>query len=213
MPDTPLDPAGQISFASEIARKATHLGALVFPCSYYLFQWDKWTMLSFMVPLALAMFVIDVARLRQWSIWRSSASVIVAKIIRGHEKAGDFTGATYILSAVCVTIALYDKTFAIAALAFIAVGDSFAALAGRKFGRHKLGKPFGNKSWEGSAACLFGTTIVALLVPGLDFSVGLFGALVAAIAEAMPFGIDDNVTVPLLSGLAMTLFAAITSTF
>ena len=87
-------------------------------------------------------------------------------------------------------------------MAFIIVGDTLAALVGRKFGRHRF---FGGKSWEGSAACLAGTLAVAVCTPGLIWSVAVIGAVVATVVEALPIGIDDNVTVPILSGLAMTL--------
>jgi dolichol kinase len=130
-------------------------------------------------------------------------------MIRDHEANGDFTGATYILLSVCFTIALYDKPIAIAALAFIIVGDTLAAIIGRKFGRHR----FSNKSFEGSFACLAGTVVVAVLVwllmPEFPLSVGLAGALVATVVEAMPLGVDDNVSVPLVSGLVMSLLMRI----
>ena len=192
----------EITFAQEVIRKATHMGALVIPGSYWIFGLDKPTMLTFMIPAALLMLLIDISRLRQWLFWRSFAKKIVSSIIRQHEKDGDFTGATYILASFCLTIALYDKPIAIVALAFIIVGDTFAALVGRRFGRYRF---FNGKSVEGSLACLAGTVIVALLAPGIALPVALLGALVATVVEALPLGIDDNVTVPILSGLVMTL--------
>ncbi|MCK4572748.1 MAG: phosphatidate cytidylyltransferase [candidate division Zixibacteria bacterium] len=195
----------QITFTQEIFRKATHMCALVIPGGYYLLGLEKAGMLAIMIPVALLMVLIDVSRLRQWLFWRSFARPIVSSMIRQHEKDGDFTGATYILASFCLTIALYSKPIAIAALTFIVVGDTFAALIGRRFGRHR----FGNKSFEGSAACLVTTVIVALLMPGIALPVVLFGAVVATVVEALPFGIDDNVTVPILSGLFMTLFERI----
>jgi len=201
----------QISFKSELARKATHMTALSIPGSYYILSLDKVTMLYIMVPITILMILIDLSRLRNWLFWRGFARKIIQPIIREHEIAGDFTGATYILLSVCLTVALYSKPVAIAALAFIIVGDTFAALVGRKFGRHK----FRNKSFEGSLSCLLGTIIVAIVVaslnlnPPLGLYVALFGAVVATVVEALSFEIDDNVSVPILSGLAMTLFISI----
>jgi dolichol kinase len=103
-------------------------------------------------------------------------------------------------------VVLFDKPIAIAAIAFIIVGDTLAALIGRKYGRHRF---FNGKSWEGSAACFAGTLVVAVFTPGLGWPVALIGAVVAAVVEALPLGTDDNVTVPILSGLAMTLAARI----
>ncbi|UCC44296.1 MAG: phosphatidate cytidylyltransferase [Candidatus Zixiibacteriota bacterium] len=198
-------PEGQISFKQEVARKATHTGALVIPAGYHLLALSRLEMLAIMIPIAILMVLIDISRLRDWAFYRVAASRFMSPLMRGHENAGDFSGATYILLSVCLTVALYDKPIAIAALAFIAVGDTFAALIGRRFGRHR----FGRKSVEGSLGCLLGTLIVAFLVPGIPLSVAVFGAAVATAVEAVSFRIDDNITVPIVSGLAMTLLTRI----
>ena len=197
----------QISYASESWRKATHTGALIIPGAYYYLELSKIEMLSVMVPITLVMVLIDIARLRDLWIWRVVVSPVMGGMVRPHEKAGDFTGASYILLTICVTVALFDKNIAIAGLAFTMVGDTFAALIGRKFGRHKFGQ---NKSVEGTLGCLLGTLIVALVMyPYLPWQLGVGGAIVSALAEAFSFGIDDNVTVPLTSGLAMTIIFSI----
>lgn len=195
--------SSQITYRQELIRKATHMGSLVFPGAYHFFGLDKFSMLVLMVPLASLMFLIDLSRLRRWRFWTRFGGRIGSSIIRGHEKSGDFTGATYILMAFCCTIALYDKPVAVAALSFTIVGDTLAALIGRRFGRLR----YGGKSMEGSLACLVGCGLVAWAVPGLLFWVGITGAIVATMAEALSLGIDDNVTMPVLSGLFMTLAA------
>ena len=201
---------GQISFRNELLRKATHMGALIIPGSYHYFQLERGSMLSFIIPAALLMVLVDISRLRQGWFWRRIASRIIAPIVRGHEMAGDFTGATYILITVCLTVALYDRSIAVVALAFIIVGDSLAAIIGRRWGRHKW---FRTKSIEGSLGCLGGCLIVAFLAPDISLPVAVFGAFVASLVEALPWKIDDNVTVPILSGLMMTLADRILITF
>ena len=196
----------QISFSQELWRKGTHMFALVIPGAYYFLQLERVGMLTLMVPITLAFIIGDISRLRGWALWRNGLEAVFGKMIRPHEQKGDFSGAAYILSTVCVTVALFDKPVAIAAITFIIVGDTPAALIGRKFGKHRF---FDGKSLEGSTACRVGTLIVAALTPGLDRMVAVIGAVVAAVVEALPFGIDDNVTVPILSGLAMTLAARI----
>ncbi len=190
-----------ISFRQELIRKATHLGALVIPGGYYFLGLERFTAFLVMLIIGLGMLVIDIARIRNWRLWTHVFSHILARVIRKHEKDGDFTGATYILLTSCATIALFEKSIAIAALSFIIVGDSFAAVIGRRFGRIK----FQNKTLEGSLGCLSGTILVALLTPGIPLSIGLLGAVVATLVEAWPLGVDDNVSVPLMSGLAMTM--------
>ena len=190
-----------ISFAREMWRKATHTGALVIPAGYSLLALEKSTMLLIMAPIAAVVTLLDIARLRGWTLWTGCAKNIMGPLLRNHELTGDFSGAMYILWSTVATVALYRRDVAVAALAFIVVGDTLAALIGRKFGRHR----FGRKSLEGSVACLVGTLAVALVVPGLSLSVAMLGAFVATVAEAFSGPIDDNVSVPLLSGLAMFL--------
>jgi len=196
-----IDQTHQISFGQELLRKGTHMGALIIPGSYYWLELDRAGMLMILVPATLLMVLIDISRLRRWTVWERWISRLIGSMMRPHEQAGDFSGATYILATVCLTVALFDKPVAVAAIAFIIVGDTFAALIGRRWGYHR----FGHKSWEGSLACFVSLLVVASVTPDLTFAIGVLGAVVATVAEALPFGIDDNVTVPLLSGLAMTL--------
>ena len=195
------EPAQQITFRRELARKATHMGALIIPIGYYVLNLQKWSMFVIMLVASVLMLAIDISRLRNWILWSGFVKRLIAPIVRVHEEAGDFTGATYLLLSACVTVALYDRPVVIAALAFIIVGDSFAAVIGRRFGVHR----FRNKSIEGSLACLVGTILVALLVPDLPLSVAIPGAFIATVIEAFPMGVDDNVSVPVLSGLSMAL--------
>jgi len=201
--------SNQITFGQELLRKGTHMGALVIPGGYYFLRLEKTEMLGIMIPITIAMILIDISRLRQWLFWRAFARKILSPLIRQHEMAGDFTGATYILLSVCLTVAFFDKPIAIAALTFIIVGDTLAAIIGRKFGKHK----FWNKSVEGSTACLIGTAIVAAFLPEIPIQVRFFGAVVATVVEALPLGVDDNITVPILSGLSMTLLVRILTNF
>ncbi|HOP07338.1 MAG TPA: hypothetical protein PLF13_08615 [candidate division Zixibacteria bacterium] len=207
MAKAPDNDAGQITFAGELLRKGTHIGALVIPAGYYFLGLSKGQMLAIMVPIALAMVLVDISRFKGWWLWTGFAYRFEGGMIRAHEKAGDFTGASYILTTVCICVIIFSKPVTIAALAFIIVGDTLAALIGRRYGRHK----FWNKSLEGSTACLIGTIAVALVAPDLALSVGITGAVVAAVVEALPLGVDDNVSVPLLSGLVMTLLERVMS--
>ena len=202
MTDTTGSSDNQISFLHEVFRKTTHMCALVMPCGYYLLQLTKSEMLTIMIPAALIMLVIDISRLRQWCFWTSFAKKIGGSIIRQHEIDGDFTGASYILISTCLTVALFDKPIAIAAVVYIIVGDTFAAIIGRRFGKIKFYK---SKTIEGSLGCLVTCLAASMLLPDISFPVAIVGAVVATVIEAFPLNVDDNISVPLVSGLAMTL--------
>jgi dolichol kinase len=161
---------------------------------------SKNVMLTVMIPVAVCMIIIDIARLRDWRLWHVFRRLI-SPIIRETEERGDFTGATYILTTACVVIAFFSRPVASLALAFIIVGDPAAALIGQRFGKRR----FRNKSLEGSLAFLTAALIITIIAPQLPLAVRVVGAFVATVTEAVSFKVDDNTTVPLVSGLIMTL--------
>ena len=189
----------QISISAELVRKGIHLTALTIPVGY--------SLVSFPVAIlgvtagAVVALVLDISRFRKWRLW-TLAAIILTPIIRDHEFKGGFTGASYILTTSALTIAIFPKTIAVAAIVFIIIGDTAAALIGRRWGQHPL---IGNKTVEGSLACLVSLVLVSFVIPGLPTLAGLVGALAATAAEALSGKIDDNFTVPIVSGLVMLL--------
>jgi dolichol kinase len=89
--------------------------------------------------------------------------------------------------------------------AFIAFGDPASSMVGRFLGRHR----FGNKSLEGSLAFLIVSLAVAVMAPGLAIPVKVAGAVTATVTEALSFKIDDNISVPVVSGLITTVMGKI----
>jgi dolichol kinase len=94
-----------------------------------------------------------------------------------------------------------------ASILYLNLGDLAAAMIGMSYGKSKL---FGTrKSLEGTLACFFTCVIIGV---GIFQSVELceyiifVGAISATLAELIPF-IDDNVTIPLISGVCITLAA------
>lgn len=187
----------EITLAAEFVRKGIHLFALVIPIGYALVTFQ--TAIFWVTLGAVIAILIDISRFRQWKIWKY-LSFILTPIIRDHEVKGGFTGASYILTTSALCIIFFPKSIAIAALIFIIIGDTAAALVGRRFGKHKL---YQKKTIEGSLACLFSLAAVSFLIPGLPTVVGLVGALTATLAEAFCGKLDDNLFVPISSGLVM----------
>lgn len=194
-----MSPDAAISLRAEMIRKGIHLFAMVIPIGYSLVSFP--TALGWLITAAVVSILIDIARFRQWPVWRR-LSKILTPIIRPHEIRGAFTGASYILSTSLLCVVLFPKIIAIAAIIFIIIGDTAAALIGRLYGKHPL---TGKKSWEGSAACLLSLVLVSFLIPSLPTLAGLIGATTATLAEAFSGRIDDNLTVPLASGMVMLL--------
>ena len=180
---------------AELLRKSIHLSGLILPV-IYLFL-DKPTMLVLMGIVTGFALVVELMK------WLSPPFgefffQIFASLLRTHERKGAITGATYYLISAFLCIFLFAKTLAIVCIFFMILGDMAAALVGKKWGRTKL---LGRKSLEGSAACFVVCVTIALVK--LNPVIAIVGALVATIVELIPFPIDDNLTVPLISGAVM----------
>jgi dolichol kinase len=113
------------------------------------------------------------------------------------------TGATYMLVATVVAFLVFDQTIAVVALLFLAFGDPVAALVGaRTPGPRIFGKsPGGTLAFVGVSLLV----VLVLVSSGfIQFHWGyIAGAVIAAGIELSPIPLDDNLTVPLLTGTAM----------
>ncbi len=204
----------EISFYNECKRKAIHLVALSIPIGHYLLH-NRLLSVLILSPIALGAIAIDIIRLKKLPL-HGFLNRLLGPILREHESM-DFAGASYILSASVFTILLFSQSVAVAAISFIILGDIAAALIGRKFGKTKIRWNVGNsqvnwnnrKSLEGSLSCLLFCLLAALAVPHLPLWVGIIGALVATLVEAAPLPINDNFSVPLISGLVMHVLVRI----
>jgi dolichol kinase len=116
-------------------------------------------------------------------------------LLRPREKKS-FSGATTILLSGILVYLLFNVSVAAAAMVIIVVGDTFAALAGRYFGKYK----FFNKSLEGLVAFILSASIAVHFIPGLPSHAAYIGVIIGAVVEFLPLPIDDNIIVPIVSG-------------
>jgi uncharacterized protein (TIGR00297 family) len=185
----------------------------------------------------LHMAVGGFALLLRWLTWPQAAAMAVAAFLfnwqvlpriggrglwRDEEHAAGYTRGMllYPLSVLALILVFrHELWIAAAAWAFLAWGDGMAALVGQAFHGPRL--PWNpRKGWIGflafvvcgtlGGAALAGWTLklpspswfspwlLALIVPA---------ALLAALAESLPTTLDDNLTVPLVGGLALGLLA------
>lgn len=185
----------ELDYKSEVWRKLLHLFALVIPIGYYLVP--RAVAVACVGVAFLVALLIDLARFRSWPIQRFWAPV-VSPIVRPKENHA-FTGASHILFSGWLCPLLFSVPAAALAMTCIIFGDSAAALVGRRWGKHRYGN--GSRSLEGSVAFFLASIVAALVVPGVPLWIGLAGALLASIVEALSNVVDDNLSVPLLVGL------------
>jgi len=157
----------------------------------------------------LIFLLLDFLRLRITSV-KSIFIVLFGTMLRRKEFSS-LTGGSYLMLASLVCMLIFGlgpdgrvSGVFIAAIGFLALGDTAAAIVGLSIGRLKIFR----KTLEGAIAGLLVCVGVAWLVsilPGLDFplGIGILGAVSASVVEALPIEVNDNVVIPLLSGTVM----------
>ncbi|MCK4414086.1 MAG: phosphatidate cytidylyltransferase [Candidatus Eisenbacteria sp.] len=181
----------------EIGRKTIHLSGVSIPIGYYFIEEPLGR--AILATLTVLSFVIEVVRLNEPRM-RSFFYIFFGRLIRDHERY-NLLGGTYLLLSSLICVYAFRKPVAVAALGFLIVGDSVAALVGRSIGRTRI---FG-KTLEGSLACLLVCIGIAWLIPELGWHERIVGAVMATLIELLPIPLDDNLRIPLAAGFAMTL--------
>ena len=183
----------------EIIRKAIHLCISSFiPLAYLFLNISKLWMVLLIGIASIAIMIIDLGRTRNG--WISKVfRKLFNRMLRLHELDGKLTGASYVFIGSFISVVIFPKEIAILALLFTAFGDTAAALYGRKFGKLKIW----NKTLEGSIVGLIACLIIALFFPQIPNIVKFSGAFAAMFIELLPIKIDDNLRIPLFSGIVM----------
>ena len=150
--------------------------------------------------VALIFLVADISRL---SIKRLNELLFKSAVEIFREKEHKrFSSISIFLVACFLTILLFEKNLAITAILFLTFGDISAKFFGLQFGRTR----FFNKTLEGALAYFLACFLIGLLLSNfieLSLLLILLGSLAAALAEVLPFGVDDNFIVPLISAAVM----------
>lgn len=198
-----------ISYRTELQRKAIHMGALVIPLGMLLLPLA--TVRIVLTALAALAVGLDVARQRVPRVRELLIDDVFGWMMRPEELPPPgaplvLNGAAWMCLSAAVCAWALPLPVGAAALAMLMLGDAAAALVGRPFGRHKW--PGTPKSVEGSLAYIaaaFGTGLAVVAWPesGLTVLAVALGAVVGSAIEALPIPVNDNLRVPVLSGLVM----------
>lgn len=194
----------EVTYRTELVRKAIHLCSLIIPVIYFFIP--RTFALATIIPATFIFIIIDIGRyynplLQEWFY------SIFGSLLRRHESDAArkrLNGASYVLISATLCILLFSKPIMLAAFCVMIIGDTMAALIGIRFGRHK----FFNKSIEGSLAFFVSGLVIICIIPNLanglsGYILAAFSVAVGAIVEALPWEIDDNLTIPLAVGLVL----------
>jgi glycerol-3-phosphate acyltransferase PlsY len=185
-------------------RKMYHvLASSMFPLAYLYppFHWSasecrKW-LLIVSGACFLVSFILDFLRLRDHK-FNSWFMGIFSEFIRRTE-TNKFNGSTFLCLAFFIVVFCFSRNVAITAMFFLSLGDAAAELGGKNFGRLKI---YG-KSLEGTLAFFLVAFLIAYVLFE-NWQIACIGALAGALVELFSFDLDDNLTVPIGSALALS---------
>jgi diacylglycerol kinase (CTP) len=134
---------------------------------------------------------------------------LLNKIMRDHERH-QLSGTCYFSLGCTIAITLFPPAVATTSIIWLVLGDMSAALIGVSCGGDivvvKMGRG-GKKSMEGSAAMFVVCVVVGMVAFSgryLNEYPVFLGALTATIVELYePFQINDNLSIPVISSLAL----------
>jgi dolichol kinase len=202
------DPAPLSSprFLGEVRRKLIHLCFIVLPLwlLHPLAPWprDRGDYRTLLIALVLGAVTVDLLRLHAPGV-RLFFRRFFGEMIREHEELS-LLGSTYLLLAALLAVEIFTLPVAAAALGFTVLGDAFAAIVGKAFGRTRLF----HKSLEGALAGFAACLLWAAFLVGaghLPWTTVVVGALAASLIELLPIPLDDNLGITLFSGYVMKL--------
>jgi dolichol kinase len=191
-------------------RNAFHVSMGLLGITLYELWLTRGQILAVGLSVLSLFIVLDVTR-RLSKVWnRRLVAGIFGKISRPDERHRIPSATWYMLGLVLGVALLPQRAIELGTIA-LAIGDPAASLGGKRWGRWRL---FRDRSIAGSltfiaATLVVGTIFLALVLPELGPARWLLAAsvvaVVGAVTEHFTFGLDDNLTIPLVAGCAATL--------
>lgn len=187
--------------SNEILRKILHLFSSLIPLSYLWVVQDKNTMV--LLVGSLSIFAIFIEYLRNRSEYIGGYFMAwFNTMLRHQESKGKMTGATWMLFGDTITIFMFPKEIAVPALIFLSIGDTFAAIIGKLYPYIKIKDKTLTGTFAGILTSIIGGLYVnQILLP----EVIILGAITAMVVELLPISVNDNLTIPILSGFVMMI--------
>ncbi len=112
-----------------------------------------------------------------------------------------FRGGIMFLIGCFAAVLFFSSFYAALSILILSVGDGIAAIVGHYLGKHKIVK---NKTLEGTTA-FFVTTFIVLIFFLPTFKAFFVALIVALIELTTPQYIDDNIAIPLVSGVLLSI--------
>lgn len=192
-----------------LLRKVWHITTgLVALSLYYVFELPVKDLRWLALVVALIAFAIDFIRIKMPDFNKSVLKVL-APVMRESEE-NSFSGFPFYALGIAASLFFYREDIAVLSVIFLVFSDPIASIVGISYGKDKI---LPNKSLQGTMAAFVTCAVVTFLFVynlNLDgFNIIAFticAAIIGSISELFSaFNIDDNLTIPIISGGGISL--------
>lgn len=186
---------------STILRKTVHASAILIPLILTEYLSSR-LIAILLIMTALAYFGSEVIRYLGKGVplvsWFTKANTLEIE-------ATEYVDAPiYFALGIAISLLIFPDHIASASITVLALGDPSASMVGKMLGKYRL--PLANdKTIEGLIAFIVASSLGCLLF--LNPMESLICSVSGAIAEALPTPLNDNLVIPLFSGLVLLLLA------
>jgi phytol kinase len=186
---------------NDFIREAIHISGVFVPFVCILLD-DRYLVSSLIFIVTLLYIASELVRLRGTNIpvfstltWRAAIKPELYEFI---------TAPIIYAIAIMVSLILFSPPINYASIAILALGDGFATLFGKKFGRTTFLFNKG-KQVEGS---FFGFLFAFMGARAfVNPTQALIASAIGMLMESLPTPVSDNLTVPIVSGLVLTVIS------
>jgi diacylglycerol kinase (CTP) len=153
-------------------------------------------------------FVVDLTRTR-FEPMNKFILTCMGPLMRRSERDG-ISGLPFYALGISLALFMYSKHIAILSIMFLVFSDPMSSFFGVLYGKDKI---MPNKSLQGAVAGFFTCYLITLFYAMNTSTIGthilifsIVAGLIGSLSELVSaFNIDDNLTIPVLSGLGLTL--------
>lgn len=188
-----------------VRRKLWRYMGLLFPALAYPL-WGPVVFRYIVVIAGLIALILELIRRYSKSLNRILKKIF--KPVSKSEETYKVSGTSYFLMG-CAIAGLFPIPYSLISIVMLALGDSWAVLVGKKWGKHQW---LQGKSIEGNIACFLiclasGAVYMNLIGSPVSYFILIVGALSATMVEGLGNWLNDNLTMAPISALCMWFFS------
>jgi len=181
----------------EFFRETIHIGSFMIPVVCKYLNVDTYLITVAIAATTIIYIVSEYTRMKGKRLPFFSA--ITSKAAVGEEKWSFATSPIIFATGIVLSLLTFPRPVNYVAISVLTLGDGCASIFGRKFGRIAI--PFNKqKSVEGTILGL--STAFLGTLAFTDPISGFTAAVVGMTVEVIPSPINDNILIPILSGMA-----------